>query len=154
MFQKFFYKFDDFLAVNTPAPQSAPASSNIPIGSSNSVFGNTFPSGSSITSGPVLTGNSQLNIASSPLSNSSSNQFYFSKNPFSSNKAEPFLPVRVFECLDENNRSIKLILDPERSMTAFESFQLTRLLLCNPHQIDILTFVRTNNLEKHFKFQQ
>lgn len=68
-------------------------------------------------------------------------------------KREVDLPARVWRC-EEDGKWFSLTLNPEHTMTPYEALLIMRLMYDAPKSLDVIGFVRKNNLEKHFKFGQ
>ena len=53
----------------------------------------------------------------------------------------------------DGDRMVKMILQPEQSISGYESVQIMMMLrACSSSEFCPLAFVKKNNLERHFKF--
>ena len=69
----------------------------------------------------------------------------------------PELPKTVFNSFDSAGAPIRLTLDPEPNIAGSEALKLMMLLhaaLSNPSAFSVYMYVKKQNLERHFKFEQ
>lgn len=67
------------------------------------------------------------------------------------------LPPISWSCFDEHHRVIRMVLEPEGSISAHDAFRLTMMMNASaaaPYSFNPYLYVKKHSLERHFKFSQ